>query len=1353
MQKQFGNYLILEEIARGGMGIVYRAQDIKSKKIVALKVLLSGFSAGSTEIKRFYREAQLTAELSHPNIVKVLDIGEEGGYHYFCMDYIEGTTMSRLIEEKSPLRNLLTVLVKIAKALHSAHQKKIIHRDIKPSNILLNIEGEPYLTDFGLAKSLDKSTMTQSGTVMGTPFYMSPEQVKGQKVQFFADIYSLGVILYQCLTGHLPFQAQVLSELYRKILDEEPIPPRQSNSKITPFLEEICLKAMEKDTRYRYQNALIMAKDLERYLKPRARDHKVSSSVSWYPFVRKYRKKFLPLMLSIVCFFTLAGFLVYRHFEKRHDPLISNKALEKEIHKIKNHIQEGKAFMEKKEWALCLDSFSKAIEENPCLENYYYRANASLEAGFLEQAKKDIEKIASLLTPSFSLRYKALIARMALLERKFYLAYQEYTKILQNHPDDPFLYLYAGEAAYHTADYPKAKEYLTRALEEKSSLSLQALFYRGLTHKKCQEYKKAMEDLLLVVDSEHPEVAVAQANLALLYLENQELQQAKRWLVLAEKSQSLPLVSEGWAKYYYYQNDFSRALKEIDQCIYLLPWEPVYHHWKGKILYKLSQYDLAEKSFIRALELDPKNLQPLVELLYCICDRGTLENFWYTSLVFNSYMVQFAMSDEIIDLFQDQLDTLNTAYQNLTYQEKQQQHLAANTSDYKHYLSLLTKNVSSDIHQLAAAGLSNFYRHEGIKKEIMQYLDEARRNVGKNKETIERLEKVIESWEKKKLEDAKNNLKQMAVRLIVGRDVETLESLDQLSEKAGQLFLEILCDNQEDILMRFLVCKVLTHWAKPALIQKIQQFSISAPEENLSFLCTLCLKEAYFPIDQKILSKALHSKNSFIRSQAVKALPEKDWELLLGFLKDPEERVQIYTAGKILDKVPEKALPVLLQGSKSKNLLIRMYSCGKLWPARNPFLEAKAPRVTKPPQYIYALREGLKDSHHAMRILAASRIAAYQVEELGDELIPMIDDTHMMVRYQAISTLAWLGKERKRIFSIFFDTKMPVLLRSAAIPLMLRHQDLTGVQNLDSLLKEEDPYVGIFALLLVGYMGQGMGTIIVYPYLEHPKAEIRTAAICGMIAFGRSSLINKLTNLAKDPDSRVSKAASAALTRILLKYRTSTISSYKNILERDTATKQGAAFGYYFDVVNEIYCQVFNFYLGIASTDKYNIFRHKNLIQYFSYEYLLVKYRELMKNEKKRESYLIHLNHTIELDPTARYYYNRAILYQTAGRLKESIQDIKQALLENDKEEQYWVLYAELLAQDNQTAQAFEVLKTLIKLYPRCPKAWHIQGDIYYSQARYKEALYSYIHLYCIDPRNEYASAQMAKCSSKISEK
>lgn len=267
--QMWGDYEIAAELGRGGMGVVYKAVQKGTNRLVALKVMLSGSMASSAQSRRFLREAQATAKLDHPNIVAVFTMGEHEGYHYFTMPYVEGTTLDSVIQdEKVPLRTKLEALIKVARALQHAHDKKILHRDIKPSNILLDRGGEPYLSDFGLAKLLDSdSHLTQTGQALGTPFYMPPEQVQGNKSEIgpASDIYSLGVVLYQILTGKLPFTAELLTDLYRKIVEEDPVPPREHDPKVPLDLQAICLKAIEKKPRFRYSSAIALANDLTRF--------------------------------------------------------------------------------------------------------------------------------------------------------------------------------------------------------------------------------------------------------------------------------------------------------------------------------------------------------------------------------------------------------------------------------------------------------------------------------------------------------------------------------------------------------------------------------------------------------------------------------------------------------------------------------------------------------------------------------------------------------------------------------------------------------------------------------------------------------------------------------------------------------------------------------------------------------------------------------------------------------------------------------------------------------------------------------------------------------------------------------
>ncbi|HZU98551.1 MAG TPA: protein kinase, partial [Planctomycetota bacterium] len=266
----FGPYDILGEVARGGMGIVYRALQRDLKRIVALKVMKEGEGASKKQIKRFQRETETAAKLQHPNIVAVHEVGCHQGFHYFTMDLIEGDALDQLVKrgEKMPLERVLNVVEEVARAIHYAHGKGIIHRDLKPANILLDTDGHPKVTDFGLAKSIDhKSMLTRTGAVVGTPFYMPPEQAKGDNdIDQRADVYALGVILYELLTLKLPFHGETTMEVYRKILEEDPLPPKHHDSRIPLDIQTICLKAMDREPARRYQTAKDLADDIKRFL-------------------------------------------------------------------------------------------------------------------------------------------------------------------------------------------------------------------------------------------------------------------------------------------------------------------------------------------------------------------------------------------------------------------------------------------------------------------------------------------------------------------------------------------------------------------------------------------------------------------------------------------------------------------------------------------------------------------------------------------------------------------------------------------------------------------------------------------------------------------------------------------------------------------------------------------------------------------------------------------------------------------------------------------------------------------------------------------------------------------------------
>ncbi len=267
--RRIGKYQILSELGRGGMGIVYKARHIDLGKIVALKTLPLGISASEPEISRFLNEARAAAALDHPGIVQVHDVGEEEGLHYFAMDFVEGKSLDRVIgkESLSP-RRALEITRDMAHALDFAHKRGVLHRDIKPANIFLNAGGKPLLGDFGLAKRTDSSVrLTQSGAVLGTPSYMSPEQAEGSAgVDARSDVYSLGAVLYEMITGKPPFEGTNTVNVIYKVLNDDPQPPRRFNRNVHKDIETICLKCLEKDSRRRYQGAAELGADVDRYL-------------------------------------------------------------------------------------------------------------------------------------------------------------------------------------------------------------------------------------------------------------------------------------------------------------------------------------------------------------------------------------------------------------------------------------------------------------------------------------------------------------------------------------------------------------------------------------------------------------------------------------------------------------------------------------------------------------------------------------------------------------------------------------------------------------------------------------------------------------------------------------------------------------------------------------------------------------------------------------------------------------------------------------------------------------------------------------------------------------------------------
>ncbi|HEX2473934.1 MAG TPA: protein kinase, partial [Lacipirellulaceae bacterium] len=268
--QRFGDYELLSEAGRGGMGVVFKARERRLNRIVALKMILAGRLADKAHVERFYTEARAAARLQHPGIVPVYEADEQDGQHFLAMAFVEGSDLAELVRG-GPLApaQATTIIQSAAEATHYAHQQGVIHRDLKPQNILIDHDGRPHITDFGLAKDARAGgATTTTGMVLGTPNYMAPEQITGrpENIGPAADVYSLGATLYHLLTGQPPFRAAGPIEALNNLVDREPAPPRSLNPTIPKDLETICLACLRKNPQRRYHSAGELARDLERWL-------------------------------------------------------------------------------------------------------------------------------------------------------------------------------------------------------------------------------------------------------------------------------------------------------------------------------------------------------------------------------------------------------------------------------------------------------------------------------------------------------------------------------------------------------------------------------------------------------------------------------------------------------------------------------------------------------------------------------------------------------------------------------------------------------------------------------------------------------------------------------------------------------------------------------------------------------------------------------------------------------------------------------------------------------------------------------------------------------------------------------
>ncbi len=502
---QLGEFRILREVGRGSMGVVYKAEQVSLRRTVALKILPHSVDLDRKTLKRFLREAESLANLDHPNIVPIYRTGVDQGIHYYAMQFIEGPTLSqRNSAEAVPYDVAAKIGADVARALQCAHERGIIHRDIKPANLIFNSSGKVMITDFGLARDESAGTITESGTLIGTPMYMSPEQITGthRGVDRLSDVYSLGATLYETVVGSPPFKSEGFQATLRRIAEEDPKLPRKMNPRVPKDLETVVMTAMHKDRHRRYSSAGEMADDLERFLK-REPLHARPTTILERGF-RRVRKHRIPLIVSMVAGLIAVialglattsksrqeSFLeAYRlaseeltaadvqsaqgdpaarerarsHYEKAK--ILFDEVIQTDPRRMNGHLGRGKAHKELGEDVSALRDFNRAIDLSPqSSESLAQRGILYLSSDKLRDrdlARRDL--LAALGLDPDSSEIMLSLGALELESQRIDIALGYLERARGKDPDNPLIYVLLGRVYRARDDLPLARESLLTA--------------------------------------------------------------------------------------------------------------------------------------------------------------------------------------------------------------------------------------------------------------------------------------------------------------------------------------------------------------------------------------------------------------------------------------------------------------------------------------------------------------------------------------------------------------------------------------------------------------------------------------------------------------------------------------------------------------------------------------------------------------------------------------------------------------------------------------------------------------------------------------------------------------------------
>lgn len=674
--QEFGGYRILSQVGKGGMATVYKAFQASLDRYVAVKVMPPFYAQeDETFLKRFQREARAVAKLRHPNILMVIDFGEHDGFTYIVMEYVDAGTLTDRLGSPLPLDDITTIIDQIASALDYAHGQGVVHRDVKPSNILLPKPNWPLLTDFGLAKIVGGSQLTITGSIAGTPAYMSPEQGQGESVDSRSDIYSLGIVLYEMATGGVPYHAETpMAVVVKHIIEPLPL-PRSKNSDLPEAVERVILKALAKKPEDRYQRVVDLSNALMKACEPKAAPTIIQETLAKEKIIkerkevvereialekephsappeplpervpqpppistelpppsgvkglltgRKWLRVAIPIGL-VVGFFCMLGFsaLVLSNLKDVGPGPTETVVVDEKT--ADEHIQQGYAFYEAGNYQEAVVEFESAIAlGSEDVEMHFDLADTYFyELGMRDKAIGTIERVSQIAPDD-----PYVIETVGLFFQEFGLheeAIGHFERALEMNPEATYLYLDMADSYEALGDLAKAEELRLMSGSEQKDEDPSALEERAREELDSGNYQAAVELFSRAVELDQGLLS-AWDGLADAYWSLGDTKSAINALVDAlTVNEAVPWMYEKLGHLYWDAGEYDYAIQSYEYAIELDPeWSYAYHSL-ADLYYELGDLQPALESFQRALEANPDRIDIVERIGYTYLDVGNIE--------------------------------------------------------------------------------------------------------------------------------------------------------------------------------------------------------------------------------------------------------------------------------------------------------------------------------------------------------------------------------------------------------------------------------------------------------------------------------------------------------------------------------------------------------------------------------------------------------------------------------------------------------------------------------------------------------------------------------------------------------